>query len=84
MLWFDESTRNMYGYNLLNAGTVFNNLRVQLDNSIYYFEPYPKELIQDEKYKDYHIYYSKLNKPESANGKELDYGYKTIVKIFLR
>ena len=84
MLWFDESTRNMYGYNLLNAGTVFNNLRVQLDNSIYYFEPYPKELIQDEKYKDYHIYYSKLNKPESANGKELDYGHKTIVKIFLR
>ena len=84
MLWFDESTRNMYGYNLLNAGTVFNNLRVQLDNSIYYFEPYPKELIQDEKYKDYHIYYSKLNKPESANGKELDYGYKTIVKIFLK
>ena len=84
MLWFDESTRNMYGYNLLNAGTVFNNLRVQLDNSIYYFEPYPKELIQDEKYKDYHIYYSKLNKPESANGKELDYDYKTIVKIFLR
>ena len=84
MLWFDESTRNMYGYNLLNAGTVSNNLRVQLDNSIYYFEPYPKELIQDEKYKDYYIYYSKLNKPESANGKELDYGYKTIVKIFLR
>lgn len=84
MLWFDESTRNMYGYNLLNAGTVFNNLRVQLDNSIYYFEPYPKELIQDEKYKDYHIYYSKLNKPESTNGKELDYGYKTIVKIFLK
>ena len=84
MLWFDESTRNMYGYNLLNAGTVFNNLRVQLDNSIYYFEPYPKELIQDEKYKDYHIYYSKLNKPESANGKELDYDYKTIVKIFLK
>ena len=84
MLWFDESTRNMYGYNLLNARTVFNNLRVQLDNSIYYFEPYPKELIQDEKYKDYHIYYSKLNKPESANGKELDYGYKTIVKIFLK
>ena len=83
MLWFDESARNMYAYNLLNAGTVFNNLRVQLDNSIYYFEPYPKELIQDEKYKDYHIYYSKLNKPESANGKELDYGYKTIVKIFL-
>ena len=84
MLWFDESTRNMYGYNLLNAGTGFNNLRVQLDNSIYYFEPYPKELIQDEKYKDYHIYYSKLNESESANGKELDYGYKTIVKIFLK
>ena len=84
MLWFDESTRNMYGYNLLNAGTVFNNLRVQLDNSIYYFEPYPKELIQDEKYKDYHIYYSKLNKPESANDKELDYYHKTIVKIFLK
>ena len=84
MLWFDESTRNMYGYNLLNAGTGFNNLRVQLDNSIYYFEPYPKELIQDEKYKDYHIYYSKLNETESANGKELDYGYKTIVKIFLK
>lgn len=84
MLWFDESTRNRYGYNLLNAGTGFNNLRVQLDNSIYYFEPYPKELIQDEKYKDYHIYYSKLNETESANGKELDYGYKTIVKIFLR
>ena len=84
MLWFDESTRNMYGYNLLNAGTVFNNLRVQLDNSIYYFEPYPKELIQDEKYKNYHIYYSKLNSTESANGKNLDYGHKTIVKIFLR
>ena len=84
MLWFDESARNMYAYNLLNAGTVFNNLRVQLDNSIYYFEPYPKELIQDEKYKDYHIYYSKLNESESANGKELDYGYKTIVKIFLK
>ena len=84
MLWFDESTRNMYGYNLLNAGTGFNNLRVQLDNSIYYFEPYPKELVQDEKYKDYHIYYSKLNESESANGKELDYGYKTIVKIFLK
>lgn len=84
MIWFDESTRNMYAYNLLNAGTGFNNLRVQLDNSIYYFEPYPKELIQDEKYKDYHIYYSKLNESESANGKELDYGYKTIVKIFLK
>ena len=84
MLWFDESTRNMYGYNLLNAGTVFNNLRVQLDNSIYYFEPYPKELIQDEKYKDYHIYYSKLYKDEQANGKNLDYDHKTIVKIFLK
>ena len=84
MLWFDESARNMYAYNLLNEGTGFNNLRVQLDNSIYYFEPYPKELIQDEKYKDYHIYYSKLNESESANGKELDYGYKTIVKIFLK
>ena len=84
MLWFDESTRNMYGYNLLNAGTGFNNLRVQLDNSIYYFEPYPKELIQDEKYKDHHIYYSKLNKPESANDKELDHNHTTIVKIFLK
>ena len=84
MLWFDESARNMYAYNLLNEGTGFNNLRVQLDNSIYYFEPYPKELIQDEKYKDYHIYYSKLNESESANGKELDYGNKTIIKIFLK
>ena len=84
MLWFDESTRNMYGYNLLNAGTGFNNLRVQLDNSIYYFEPYPKELVQDEKYKNYHIYYSKLYKDEPANGKNLDYYHKTIVKIFLK
>ena len=61
-----------------------NNLRVELDNFTYYFEPYPKELVQDEKYKNYHIYYSKLYKDEPANGKNLDYDHKTIVKIFLK
>ena len=84
MLWIDEHDIDMYAPILLSGGTGFNNLRVQLDNSIYYFEPYPKELVQDEKYKDYHIYYSKLNPLESANGKESDYDHKTIVKIFLR
>ena len=84
MLWFDENARNMYTSSLLGGGTGFNNLRVQLDNSIYYFEPYPKELIQDEKYKDYHIYYSKLNPLESANGKESDYSHSNIVRIFLK
>lgn len=84
MLWFDENARNMYTSSLLGEGTGFNNLRVQLDNSIYYFEPYPKELIQDEKYKDYHIYYSKLNPLESANGKESDYSHSNIVRIFLK
>ena len=84
MLWINEDDINGYELSLLRGSTGFNNLRVQLDNSIYYFEPYPKELIQDEKYKDYHIYYSKLNKPESANGKELDHNHTTIVKIFLK
>ena len=77
LLWTDK---DIYLTNLADG----YNLRVQLDNSTYYFEPYPKELIQDEKYKDYHIYYSKLNKPESANGKDQDMGHKTIVKIFLK
>nr|DAK28764.1 MAG TPA: NHL protein [Caudoviricetes sp.] len=84
MLWINEDDINGYAPSLLRGSTGFNNLRVQLDNSIYYFEPYPKELIQDEKYKDYHIYYSKLNKPESANGKDQDIGHNTIVKIFLK
>ena len=84
MLWFDESARNMYAYNLLNAGTGFNNLRVQLDNLTYYFEYYPKELIHDEKYKDYHIYYSKLSKFDNANNGKLDIDNKTIIKIFLK
>lgn len=84
MLWIDEHDRDMYASSLINGGTGFNNLRVQLDNSIYYFEPYPKELIQDKKYKDYHIYYSKLNPLESANGKESDYIHSTIIKIFLK
>lgn len=84
MFWIDNRSMFTHAYNLFSGGFGINNLRVQLDGSIYYFEPYPKELIQDEKYKDYHIYYSKLNKPESANGKKLDLNHKTIVKIFLR
>lgn len=84
MFWIDNRSMFTHTYNLFNGGFGINNLRVQLDGSMYYFEPYPKELIQDEKYKDYHIYYSKLNKPESANGKNLDADHKTIVKIFLR
>ena len=85
MLWINENDIPAYAPNLLYDGRAgLENLRVQLDNSIYYFEPYPKELIQDEKYKDYHIYYSKLNKPESANDKELDHNHTTIVKLFLK
>ena len=85
MLWVNENDIPAYAPNLLGDNRAgISNLRVQLDGSTYYFEPYPKELIQDEKYKDYHIYYSKLNKPESANGKELDHNHQTIVKIFLR
>ena len=85
MLWVNENDIPLYAPNLLGDNRAgISNLRVQLDGSTYYFEPYPKELIQDEKYKDYHIYYSKLNKPESANDKELDHGYTTIVKIFLK
>ena len=81
VLWIDKNNRAMY---TLFSGAEDNNLRVQLDGSTYYFELYPKELIQDEKYKEYHIYYTKLNKPESANGKNLDANHTTIVKIFLR
>ena len=77
LLWFDENVP----LDILNNNS---NLRVQLDNSTYYFEPYPKELIQDEQYKDHHIYYSKLYKDESVNGKELDINHETIVKIFLK
>ena len=85
MLWVNENDIPGYAPNLLGDNRAgISNLRVQLDGSTYYFEPYPKELIQDEKYKDYHIYYSKLNKPESANDKELDHNHQTIVKIFLR
>ena len=85
MLWVNENDIPAYAPNLLGDNRAgISNLRVQLDGSIYYFEPYPKELIQDEKYKDYHIYYTKLNKPESANDKELDHNHTTIVKIFLK
>ena len=77
-LWTDNDI------NLGDLVRYSNNLRVELDNFTYYFEPYPKELVQDEKYKNYHIYYSKLYKYESANGKNLDYDHKTIVKIFLK
>ena len=78
---------SLWTYNDINLGDLVrdsNNLRVELDNFTYYFEPYPKELVQDEKYKNYHIYYSKLYKDEPANGKNLDYDHKTIVKIFLK
>ena len=77
-LWTDNDI------NLGDLAIDSNNLRVELDNFTYYFEPYPKELVQDEKYKNYHIYYSKLYKDEPANGKNLDYDHKTIVKIFLK
>lgn len=77
-LWTDNDI------NLYDLVRDSNNLRVELDNFTYYFEPYPKELVQDEKYKNYHIYYSKLYKDEPANGKNLDYDHKTIVKIFLK
>ena len=78
---------SLWSDNDINLGDLVrdsNNLRVELDNFTYYFEPYPKELVQDEKYKNYHIYYSKLYKDEPANGKNLDYDHKTIVKIFLK
>ena len=77
LLW---AGKDVYLGDLINTG----NLRVQLDNLTYYFEYYPKELIHDEKYKDYHIYYSKLSKFDNANNGKLDIGYKTIVKIFLK
>ena len=82
LLWIDENNRSLY--NLFIGGD--NNLRVQLDSSTYYFEPYPKELIQDEKYKDYHIYYSKLvyNKSDNVNNKKLDLNNEKIIKIFLK
>ena len=82
LLWIDENNRDMY--NLFRWRD--NNLRVQLDSATYYFEPYPKELIQDEKYKDYNIYYSKLvyNKSDNINNKKLDLNNEKIVKIFLR
>jgi streptogramin lyase len=82
LLWIDENNRDMY--NLFRRGD--NNLRVQLDSATYYFEPYPKELIQDEKYKDYTIYYSKLvyNKSDNINNKKLDLNNEKIVKIFLK
>ena len=82
LLWIDENNRSWY--NLFRGGD--NNLRVQLDNSTYYFEPYPKELIQDEKYKDYYIYYSKLvyNKSDNINNKKLDLNNEEIIKIFLK
>ena len=82
LLWIDENNRDMY--NLFRGGD--NNLRVQLDSATYYFEPYPKELIQDEKYKDYNIYYSKLvyNKSDNVNNKKLDLNNEKIIKIFLK
>jgi len=82
LLWIDENNRDMY--NLFRGGD--NNLRVQLDSATYYFEPYPKELIQDEKYKDYNIYYSKLvyNKSDNVNNKKLDLNNEKILKIFLK
>ena len=82
LLWIDENNRDMY--NLFRGGD--NNLRVQLDSATYYFEPYPKELIQDEKYKDYNIYYSKLvyNKSDNVNNKKLDFNNEKIIKIFLK
>ena len=82
LLWIDENNRDMY--NLFRGGD--NNLRVQLDSATYYFEPYPKELIQDEKYKDYNIYYSKLvyNKSDNINNKKLDLNNEKIIKIFLK
>ena len=82
LLWIDENNRDKY--NLFRGGD--NNLRVQLDSATYYFEPYPKELIQDEKYKDYNIYYSKLvyNKSDNVNNKKLDLNNEKIIKIFLK
>lgn len=77
LLW---AGKDVYLGDLINTG----NLRVQLDNLTYYFEYYPKELIHDEKYKDYHIYYSKLSKFDNANNGKLDIDNKTIIKIFLK